>query len=535
MTVRHEGHVPEYIEFRSADTDDARSVWRSKPSIAFDAGLERLRGVSGSVGRRRRMTRMSGKKRVVILGAGPAGISAAWRLTKLGYPVTVLERDGAVGGMGRTIKVGDYSVDFGPHTFHIRETAESKEILKTITPFFGEDPLTLVRGTRVLLRGKEYVYPLEMLQVLTGVSPLLSARIIFDYVVATIKSLFAPAQKEDSFEDWGVRNLGRTLYDLCFGIYSARVWGLPTSQISSKQAQRVAKLNLKNIILRTLGIKADPTTYFTKYFYPREGISQLYEGMAAEVIAGRQPRSCSTRRWCGSSATVDRLRAGDRVAVSSTPTADGEQSIECDVLLSTLPLPTLVGMMSPALPQPVIDHAARLRYRSLKLIYIALKRPQLTDYHWVYLLDEQFRVNRMSEQKNVSPDMVPKDRTILCIELSLWKDEPLWQASDEEIYRLALRDLMKMGYGVTESEVDAYYVTDIPTAYPVYELNFEDHLIPGARGRARDAQRDDARPPRVVPQQQHGRQRRPRLPDRRSHRAEGRRRPRLGRARCSSS
>ncbi len=124
---------------------------------------------------------MSAKQRVVILGAGPAGISAAWRLTKLGYPVTVLERDDAVGGMGRTIKVGDYSVDFGPHTFHIRETAESKEILKTITPFFGENPLTLVRGTRVLLRGKEYVYPLEMLQVLFGVSPLLSARILFDY------------------------------------------------------------------------------------------------------------------------------------------------------------------------------------------------------------------------------------------------------------------------------------------------------------------------------------------------------------------
>ena len=124
---------------------------------------------------------------------------------------------------------------------------------------------------------------LEMLQVLTGVSPLLSFRIVFDYVIATIKSSIAPARREDSFEDWGVRNLGRTLYDLCFGIYSARVWGLPTGQISSKQAQRVAKLNLKNIVLRTLGIKADPATYFTKYMYPRQGISMLYEGMADEV------------------------------------------------------------------------------------------------------------------------------------------------------------------------------------------------------------------------------------------------------------
>ncbi len=418
---------------------------------------------------------MSGKQRVVVLGAGPAGISAAWRLTKLGYPVTVLERDGAVGGMGRTVKLGDYAVDFGPHTFHIRETPESKEILKTITPFFGESPLTLVRGTRVLLRGKEYVYPLEMLQVLFGVSPLLSARILIDYSVATIKSLFAPSKKEDSFEEWGVRNLGRTLYDLCFGIYSARVWGLPTGQISSKQAQRVAKLNLKNIILRTLGIKADPTTYFTKYFYPRAGISQLYEGMAAEVrAAGNQVLLDSP--------AIRVERENDRVRRVRYTTAAGEQCIDCDILLSTLPLPALVNMVSPPLPQAIIDHAARLRYRSLKLIYIALKRPQLTDYHWVYLLDEQFRVNRMSEQKNVSPEMVPKDRTILCIELSLWRDEPLWKASDEEIYRLALGDLMKMGYGVTESEVDAYYVTDIPTAYPVYELNFEDHLIPVLEG-----------------------------------------------------
>jgi protoporphyrinogen oxidase len=418
---------------------------------------------------------MSAKQRVVILGAGPAGISAAWRLTKLGFPVTVLERDGAVGGMGRTIKVGDYSVDFGPHTFHIRATPESKAILDTITPFFGENPLTLVRGTRVLLRGKEYVYPLEILQVLFGVNPLLSALILWDYGRATLKSLFAPAKKEDSFEEWGIRNLGRTLYDLCFGIYSARVWGLPTSQISSKQAQRVAKLNLKNIILRTLGIKADAATYFTKYFYPRAGISRLYEGMAAEITAAGNQILLN--------APVVRVeRTGDTVSRIVYKTDAGEQSIDAAAVVSTLPLPALVNMVSPALPQSVIDHAARLRYRSLKLIYIALKRPQLTNYHWVYLLDDDYRVNRMSEQKNVSPDMVPADRTILCIELSLWKDEPLWRASDEEIYRIALKDLMKMGYGVTESEVDAYYVTDIATAYPVYELNFEDHLIPVLEG-----------------------------------------------------
>lgn len=422
---------------------------------------------------------MSGKQRVVILGAGPAGITAAWRLSELGYPVTVLERDDAVGGMARTINVGNYAVDFGPHTFHVRETEESRRVLASIRHFFGEDPLVLTRGTRVLLRGKEYVYPLEMLQVLTGVSPFLSARIIFDYLMATLKSALAPAKKEDSFEEWGVRNLGRTLYDLCFGIYSERVWGLPTSQISSKQAQRVAKLNLKNIILRTLGIKADPATYFTKYMYPRKGISLLYEGMAAEVRAkGNVIKLQAPAVRLERDPSTGSGQGGDRVARVVYREDGQDQTIDCDILLSTLPLPALVSMTSPALPPEVVSHAARLRYRSLKLIYIVLKRARMTDYHWVYLLDAQFRVNRLSEQKNVSPDMVPPDSTVLCIELSLWQDEPLWQASDEEVYQLALRDLMKMGYHVTPEEVLEYHVADIPTAYPVYELNFEDHLIP---------------------------------------------------------
>ena len=237
----------------------------------------------------------------------------------------------------------------------------------------------------------------------------------------------------------------------------------------------MAKLNLKNVILRSLGIKADPATYFTKYMYPRQGISVLYENMAAEI---RKAGNCILLE----SPVVRIHREGDRIA-GVTYTQNGrEQTIECDGVLSTLPLPTLVGMVTPALPAAVAQHAAKLRYRSLKLIYIALKRQRLTDYHWVYLLDRQYRVNRMSEQKNVSGSMVPDDRTILCIELSCWRDEPVWKASDEEVYRIALNDLLQMGYGVTEAEVENYYVADIPTAYPVYELNFEDHLIPVLEG-----------------------------------------------------
>lgn len=416
-----------------------------------------------------------GEGRVVVLGAGPAGISAGWRLAEKGCAVTVLDRDEAVGGMAKTLQLGGYGVDFGPHTFHIRETDESRDVIRTIKPFFGEDPLILTRGTRVFLQGKYYIYPLELLQVLFGVRPSLSARIFLDYIVATVTTAFSPPKKEDSFEDWGVRNLGRTLYDLCFGVYSERVWGLPTSQISSKQAQRVAKLNLKNIILRTLGIKADPAAHFTEYMYPRAGISQLFENMAARF------------RECGGdlrlqSPVVRLEREGNRIARVIYRDNGKETAMPCAGVVSTLPLPLLVSLVTPALPESVLEHARRLRYRSLKLVYILVDRERLTDFHWVYLLDGDFRINRLSEQKNVSPYMVPPDKTVLCIEISCWKDEPMWSAPDEEVFEIAFRDLQKTGFGVERSEVSAYHVFGIDTAYPVYELKFEEHLIPVLQG-----------------------------------------------------
>lgn len=409
--------------------------------------------------------------RIVVLGGGPAGVTAGWRLGERGIPALVLERDEALGGMARTIRRGDYAVDFGPHTFHIRSTEESRTIIEAIRPFFGKDPLILTRGTRVLLHGKYYVYPLELMQVLFGLNPFLSLRIVADYLVATVGSTFNPPTREDSFEAWGVRNLGRTLYDLCFGVYSERVWGLPTSQISSKQAQRVAKLNLKDIILRTLGIKADPAAYFTEYMYPRAGISTLYENMAVRA------REVGTEFRLESTVTALEHRDGRVVAVRYEQGGQ-EHRVECDGVVTTLPLPSLVGMMEPALPAEIQTHARRLHYRSMRLINVVLGRDRLTDFHWVYLSDRKFRCNRVSEQKNVSPDMVPGGETVLVIEMSCWKDDEIWRADDEELFEIAMRDLEHMGLGITREEVRDYWVTPLAGAYPVYEIGFENHLVP---------------------------------------------------------
>ena len=260
-------------------------------------------------------------------------MSAAWRLSELGYPVTVLEKDSAVGGMGKTITVGKYAVDYGPHTFHIRETEESRAIHEAIRPLFGEDPLILTRGTRVLLRGKEYVYPLEMLQVLTGVSPLLSARIVFDYLMATLKSTFAPARKEHSFEEWGVRNLGRTLYDLCFGIYSARVWGLPTVAdfVEAGAARRQAEPEEHHPAhARHQGRPGD-------LLHEVHVSAQGHQRALREHGRGRaQGGQLHLPRITGGAA---RARRRSRSRASSTRANGREETIDCDGVLSTLPLP----------------------------------------------------------------------------------------------------------------------------------------------------------------------------------------------------
>ena len=175
-------------------------------------------------------------------------------------------------------------------------------------------------------------------------------------------------------------------------------------------------------------------------------------------------------------------RVGDRIAHVVCRQDGREVRTDCDGVVSTLPLPQLVSMITPGLPDTVGQHAAQLRYRSLKLIYVVLERARLTDFHWVYLLDQHFRCNRVSEQKNVSPHMVPADRTVLCVELSCWRDDTVWKASDDEVFEIALQDLLKTGLGITESEVERYWVCGIETAYPVYELDFEQHLIPVLEG-----------------------------------------------------
>jgi len=409
-------------------------------------------------------------ERTVVLGAGPAGITAAWQIAVHGDRVDVVEKEKSMGGMGTTFSHGPYRLDYGPHTFHIRGTEESRRILQTILPLLPQEPRILQRGTRLLLKGRYYNYPFQLTDLLFGLNPLLSLKISWDYLKATLIYSFHKPDPHASFEEWGVKNLGWTLYNLCFGIYSRKVWGLPTSQISSKQAQRVAKLSLKNIILRLFHIKADPVAYFQKYFYPHGGIGILYERMAEELEArgGKVHRESPVKRisW-----------EGRRIHHVVLEKEGREEILDCRGVISTLPLPHLVRLFDPPLPEEVREAASRLRYRSLVLCYVVINRAKVTDYHWCYLLDEAFRCNRICDQKNVSPDLIPEDKTVLCFEISCFHGDEVWHASEEELLETVLKDASRFDCFKRE-EVEEVFVKRLATAYPIYEIEFEKNLNP---------------------------------------------------------
>ncbi len=403
---------------------------------------------------------------IVVIGGGPAGISAAWQLAKRGIPVAVIERDSVVGGLAKTISHRDgMQYDYGPHTFHIRETESSRRVVSEVQSLLNGEYRVLDRGTRLFLERKYFVYPPEVSEVVRKVGLGLGLRIARDYLSAALRYTLNPAKQEDSFEDWGVRNLGRTLYDTFFGLYSEKVWGISMSRVSSRQAQRVAKLNLKNLILRMLKFKADPETYFIQYFYPHGGIGTLYQRMAGEVKA--------TGGKVHLNARATRIEIHEHKVRAVVYEHEGrEHIVPCQGMVSTLPLSVVTPMLTPGLAPATLEMAEKLDYCSLILVYLVVNCPRVTDYHWCYLIEPQFQSNRFAEQKNVSPDLLPEDKTVLCVEISCRYKDALWRAADSDLGRLAVNDLIKMGI-LRQEDVEEHFVTRVRRAYPIYRLGFE--------------------------------------------------------------
>lgn len=410
---------------------------------------------------------MNMQKKIVILGAGPAGLGAAYYLAQRGYNITILDRADFLGGASASFKIKDYIVDYGPHAFHIK----NKDIVNLVVQLIGDGYKKVKRNSRLILDGKNLQYPLNIKEALLKISPMLSMRILTDYLIAKLKGYFFK-KNILTFRDWGNSAFGNTLYRLAFGNYSEKMWGLPGEQLSSKLAQqKLLKLDLSKIIFHLLGI-GDVTFEggVTEYYdlYPCRGIGTIFDKMGDEIL-----KNGDSKIYLGSA--ISEINFNHRRAKSIDFEHKGKKVIlEFDHLISTIPLKYFCEYLTIPEKRDITEASVKLCYRDIRVIYIVLDKDYYSDVHWIYLLDPHYNFNRLSEQKNLNKESSPEGKTVISLDIACNYNDKIWNMAEDDFLQLALGDLAHLG--IERNHILDYFSLKLRDVYPVYSLNFENNL-----------------------------------------------------------
>ncbi|MFO0952914.1 MAG: NAD(P)/FAD-dependent oxidoreductase [Isosphaeraceae bacterium] len=416
-------------------------------------------------------TPTDGERDVVIAGAGPAGLTAAYELVKNGRPCTVLEADPTmVGGISRTDVYKGYRFDIGGHRFF----SKSDEVTALWREVLGDQLITRNRMSRIYYDRKFFDYPLRPMNALAGLGPVRSAMILLSYM----KARALPIKPERSFEDWVVNRFGRKLFEIFFKTYTEKVWGMPTNEISADwAAQRIKGLSLINAVWNALfgGLKARKKgavikTLIDRFEYPRLGPGQMWE-MTRDEIRARGGAVDHDRR------VVRVEHDGSSVTAFVTKDAAGNEHVYPGrQFLSTLPVRSLIRAMSPAAPENVRAAAESLKYRDFLTVVLIVDQPETFPDNWIYVHEPKVKLGRVQNFKNWSPDLVPDpSRSSLGLEYFCFEGDDLWSMPDDQLVALGRKEIDAIGLVKAEKVVDGCVVR-MPKAYPVYDDVYQDHL-----------------------------------------------------------
>ena len=392
----------------------------------------------------------------VVLGAGPAGLTAAYELARRGEEAVVVEADTQVGGLARTVVRDGYRFDLGGHRFFTK----SAEVEKLWHELLGEELLLRPRQSRIYWRGRFIDYPLRLGDVCRKVGGVELVRCLASYLAARGR----PRGPADNFEDWVSARFGRRLFELFFRAYTEKVWGVPTSEIRGEwAAQRIRGLSPWSAVrAAVLGNgNGRVRSLIDEFHYPRRGPGQMWEAMAAEIErrGGEVRLGAPVTRLVVSGDRIERVLAGGR-------------SIAPRSVISSLPLRTIVGALAPRPPERLAAAARGLRYRDFICVALVLRSTDPFPDNWIYVHDPCVRVGRVQNFRAWSPALVPRaDRTCVGLEYFCFEGDALWSREDGELVALASDELRRLGLG-DRGLVERGHVVRVPKAYPIYDADY---------------------------------------------------------------
>jgi protoporphyrinogen oxidase len=408
---------------------------------------------------------------IVILGAGPAGLACAYKLLASGVrrKVVVLDRAKMPGGAGASFKWKNHTLDYGPHAFHARGD-EPEQLVREL---FKHDPQVLLDRTKkvkVFLKGRFFKYPLQVREALLKFNPFLSIKIISEFLVTGIIHLLVSIPVE-SFEDWGRKRFGATLYKMSFGDYTRKVWKTDPDKISRKfAAEKIQGFSFVNLVKKLLRIGGQVTEpYFQTLIYHKSGSGALFLQLAAKIreMGGVIELEADVRSLQMNGESVESVRY----------VRDGqEHTLPVALLVNTIQLPAFIRLLGDAAPFVARHHAGKLRYVSLVLVFIEFSVDRTGEDNWFYLLDNEFRFNRVTEQKNLSPFTMEEGKTVLSFELTCRIGDENWNRSDQELFEMALEDCRRIPHLAAQlDKVTDHLVRRAPGVYEIYIKHFDAH------------------------------------------------------------
>lgn len=387
---------------------------------------------------------------VIVLGAGPAGVGAAYRVARAGHRVVVLERAAGPGGLAASFDVGGQRVDHGSHRLH---PSTDPAILAELRELLGSDLQLRPRNGRIRLAGRWIAFPLRAADLLSRLPHGFAAAAARDAALAPLRR-----PRADTFAEVVRAGLGPALAERFYFPYARKLWGLEPDEIAGEQARRRIAASSPAKLLRRLVRGGGSKGVF---WYPRRGYGQI-----AEALAEAGERAGAELRYGAEAKAVELRDDGVRVRLA------GGEEVEGDRLWTTLPLPALARMTTPAPPPEALEAAGKLRFRAMLLVYLVVEADRYTPFDAHYLPEAWTPVTRVSEPKNYRDGDDPPGRTVLCAELPCAHEDALWSASEDELRDVVLDALA--GAGLPRPDVTETVVRRLPFVYPIYELGYEE-------------------------------------------------------------